>query len=96
MTTIESNDTARAVDAMSSAELLAGLEGLAPPEEQVGSDRPEVHEIHTTCGRVFKMTVAEMSDRQLESLIRQNQDSDALPEMEAELARRQKLNAEAA
>jgi hypothetical protein len=51
----------------------------------------EVHEIHTTCGRIFKMTVQEMSDRQLASLIRQNQDSDALPEMEAELARRQLL-----
>lgn len=34
------------------------------------------------------MTVAEMSDRQLESLIRQNQDSDAFSEMKAELSRR--------
>lgn len=87
--TITSTDSAAAVDAMSSAELLAGLEGLAPPE-QVGSDRLEVHEVHTSCGRVFKMTVKEMSDRQLASLIAQNQDSEALPEMEAELARRQK------
>jgi hypothetical protein len=30
-----STETARAVDAMSSAELLAGVEDLAPPEEQV-------------------------------------------------------------
>lgn len=96
MTTITSTDTKAAVDAMSSAELLAGLEALAPPEEHGDTDRLEVHEIHTTCGRVFKMTVEEMSDWQLASLIRQNQDSDALPEMEAELARRQKLSAEAA
>jgi hypothetical protein len=31
-----------------------------------------------------------MSDGQLASLIRQNQDSEALPEMQAELSRRQK------
>jgi hypothetical protein len=90
MTTIESIDTARAVDAMSAEELLHGLEGLAPPEEHGDSERLEVHEIHTTCGRVFKMTVREMSDRQLAGLIEQNQDSEALPEMEAELSRRQR------
>ena len=35
--TITSTDTELAVDAMSSAELLAGLEGLAPPEERFES-----------------------------------------------------------
>jgi|EndMetStandDraft_7_1072992.scaffolds.fasta_scaffold999037_1 hypothetical protein len=53
----------------------------------------EVHEIHTSCGRVFKMTVEEMSDWQLASLIKQNQDSGALPEMMAELSRRQEAAA---
>lgn len=34
MTTIDSTDTARAVDAMTPEELLKSLEGLAPPEER--------------------------------------------------------------
>lgn len=38
MNTITSTDTKAAVDAMSSAELLAGLEGLAPPEEARRAD----------------------------------------------------------
>jgi hypothetical protein len=77
--TTTSNETELAVERMSAEELLKRLEDLAPPEE---------HEIHTSCGRVFKMTVKEMSDRQLASLIEQNQDSEALPEMMAEQSRR--------
>lgn len=56
----------------------------------------EVHEIHTTCGKVIRMTVPEMSTTQIASLIEQNPDSDALPEMKAELARRLNLHMEAA
>jgi hypothetical protein len=49
----------------------------------------KVHEIHTSCGHVFRVTVEEMSDRQLTGMIAQNPDSEALPQMQAELLRRQ-------
>jgi len=56
----------------------------------------EVHEIHNSCGTITRMTVAEMSTTLLARLIEQNPDSDALPEMRTELARRLNLHMEAA
>ena len=49
----------------------------------------KVFEIETSCGKVFRQTVDEMSNRQLSGLIKGNPDHPDTPLLREELARRE-------
>ncbi len=48
----------------------------------------KVFEIHTSCGKVFRETLDEMSDRQISGLIEGNPDHPDVGDMREALARR--------